>query len=269
MLGYWNRPHETSDVVRDGWFHTGDIGRLDEDGYFFIEERLKDLVIVGGFNVYPAEVENVLYQHPAVAEAAVYGVPDAVMGELVHAAVVPKPGMSLQAHDLIAYCRERLANPKVPVEVEFVHELPKTRTGKVLKRVLRDEHARRTFIEQDSTPVVTDVEELQRRLMGCVGEKLDVDRSVVNINTPFADYGLTTVMAVELAKEVESWVGRPVVPTITWHFSTISALARHLLADRLGFETESSGEITAARVSQLSEEEAEAMLLDELTQLRY
>src|SRR5260370_36967274 len=81
MLGYWNRPRETAEAIRDGWFHTGDIGRMDAEGYFFLEDRLKDMIIVGGSNVYPAEVENVLHQHPAVAEAAVYGVPDPVLGE--------------------------------------------------------------------------------------------------------------------------------------------------------------------------------------------
>jgi long-chain acyl-CoA synthetase len=147
MLGYWNRPRETAEAIRDGWFHTGDIGRMDADGYFFLEDRLKDMIIVGGSNVYPAEIESVLHQHPSVAEAAVFGVPDPVLGEQVRAAIVLATAAATavaapeREHELIAWCRTRLAAFKVPTSVELVDALPRNRTGKVLKRVLRDRHA--------------------------------------------------------------------------------------------------------------------------------
>lgn len=137
MLGYWNRPAETAKVIQNGWFHTGDIGMVDEQGYFFIVDRVKDMINVGGMKVYPSEVENVLYQHPAVAEAAVFGAPDAIMGERVKAHIVLKPGQTLSEAELIATCRRRIASFKAPSTVAFVDAIPKNPTGKVLKRALR------------------------------------------------------------------------------------------------------------------------------------
>jgi long-chain acyl-CoA synthetase len=139
MLGYWNRPEETAEAVRDGWFHSGDIGAIDEEGYFSICDRLKDMIITSGFNVYPAEVENILYAHPAVAEAAVYGSPDEVRGEVVHANLILHDPSSTTSEELSEFCRERLAAYKVPRHYDFVEEIPKSATGKVLKRVLRGE----------------------------------------------------------------------------------------------------------------------------------
>jgi long-chain acyl-CoA synthetase len=141
MLGYWNRPEATAEAIREGWLHTGDIGRMDEQGYFYIEERLKDMINVAGLKVYPAEVENVLYRHPAVAEAAVYGVPDAITGERVEAQVVCKPGHSVAESELLALCRRHSASFKIPSVVQFVDRLPKSATGKILKRVLREEQS--------------------------------------------------------------------------------------------------------------------------------
>jgi long-chain acyl-CoA synthetase len=138
MLGYWNRPEETREAIREGWFHTGDIGRRDADGYFRIEDRLKDMVIVGGYNVYPVEVENVLYRHPAVMEAAVVARPDDKWGETPCAFVTLKPGApAVVAEEILAWCREHLARYKVPRHVVF-GALPKTSTGKIQKYVLRD-----------------------------------------------------------------------------------------------------------------------------------
>ncbi len=137
MLGYWNQPEATAQVLKNGWYYTGDIGRVDEEGYFFIEDRLKDMVNVAGLKVYPAEVENALYQHPAVAEAAVYGIPNAVTGEQVEADVVLRPGCSATDIELAALCRKSIASYKVPSVIHFVDQLPKSATGKVLKRVLR------------------------------------------------------------------------------------------------------------------------------------
>ena len=139
MKAYYRRPEETAEAFRGGWFHTGDLAYADEDGYLFIVDRKKDLVIRGGYNVYPREVEEVLFGHPAVAEAAVVGKPDPRMGEEVVAFVVPKPGADPSPEEIIAYCRERLAAYKYPREVRVVAELPKGPTGKILKRELRAE----------------------------------------------------------------------------------------------------------------------------------
>jgi len=139
MRGYWNNPQETTLAFRDGLFRTGDVGSQDAAGYFFILDRLKDMIVTGGENVYSGEVEAVIYQHPAVREAAVFGIPDPQWGELVMAFVVPKPGKALSADDLISHCRRSLANYKIPRRVEFSQtELPKSGSGKILKRILRE-----------------------------------------------------------------------------------------------------------------------------------
>jgi long-chain acyl-CoA synthetase len=134
MKGYWRRPAETAAAIRDGWFHSGDLGRVDEDGYFAIVDRKKDLVIRGGYNVYPREVEEVLYEHPAVAEAAVIGVPDRQLGEEVAAAVALKPGATATADELRDHVKSQVAAYKYPRRVWFVDALPKGPTGKILKR---------------------------------------------------------------------------------------------------------------------------------------
>jgi long-chain acyl-CoA synthetase len=139
MRGYWNNPEETSRAFRDGAFRTGDVGYQDTTGYFYILDRLKDMIVTGGENVYSGEVEAVIYQHPSVNEAAVFGIPDSQWGELVMAVVSLKPGTTLSASELIAYCRRSLGNYKVPRRVEFSEsELPKSGSGKILKRTLRD-----------------------------------------------------------------------------------------------------------------------------------
>lgn len=139
MLGYWNRPDETAQVIKNGWFHTGDIGRIDEDGYFYIVDRLKDMINLSGFKVYPAEVENVIYQHPAVAECAVYGVTDSVKGEQVFANILLKDGFAATEEEIITFCAQNMATYKVPRTIKFINSLPKNATGKVLKRLLKDE----------------------------------------------------------------------------------------------------------------------------------
>ncbi|HEX8730718.1 MAG TPA: long-chain fatty acid--CoA ligase [Ktedonobacterales bacterium] len=139
MQGYWNRPDETAKVLRDGWLRTGDIGVMDADGYFTIVDRAKDIIIASGYNVYPREVEEVLYAQPKVLEAAVVGMPDEYRGETVRAYIVPKPGQTLTASELDAWCHERLAAYKVPKAYEFRESLPKTLVGKVLRRALREE----------------------------------------------------------------------------------------------------------------------------------
>lgn len=139
MLGYHNQPEATADAMRNGWYHTGDLGKVDEDGYFSIVDRKKDMLIVGGLNVYPREVEEVLYTHPAVADAAVIGAPDPLRGDQVVAVIVLKPGATATSQEIRDYCRKYLANYKVPRRVEFRQELPRSSTGKILKRLLRKE----------------------------------------------------------------------------------------------------------------------------------
>lgn len=137
MTGYWNRPDETIEALRGGWMHTGDVGRMDKDGYIHIVDRLKDMIITGGENVYSVEVEAVLADHPAVSQCAVVGLPDARWGERVHAVIVPKPGLALDAGDIIAHARATLAAYKCPRTVEFRSALPLSAAGKILKAGLR------------------------------------------------------------------------------------------------------------------------------------
>jgi len=141
MQGYWNKPEATAEAVRDGWMHTGDMGRMDAGGYVTIVDRLKDMIITGGENVYSAEVENVLAQHPGVAAVAVIALPDERWGERVHAIVVPRPGSPPDKASIDAHCRERLAGYKIPRTIEYVANLPLSGAGKVLKSELRRERA--------------------------------------------------------------------------------------------------------------------------------
>jgi long-chain acyl-CoA synthetase len=144
MRGYWNRPAETAAVLRDGWLYTGDLARTDDDGFFYIVDRKKEMLITGGFNVYPREVEEVLHAHPAVQAAALVGIPDPHRGEVGKAFVVLRPGARATAEDLLDHCRRHLAPFKVPVAVEFRESLPTSPIGKVLRRVLAEEARQRT-----------------------------------------------------------------------------------------------------------------------------
>lgn len=137
MKGYYKMPEETSRVIKDGWLYTGDLAKMDEDGYFYIVDRKKDLIIVGGYNVYPREVEEVFYHHPAIVEAAVFGVPDPDRGEAVVAYVATKDPL-ITVEQLYAYCKEHLAKYKLPSVIEIIEELPKSGTGKILRRVLKE-----------------------------------------------------------------------------------------------------------------------------------
>lgn len=137
MKGYWNRPEETANTLRDGWLYTGDVARMDSEGYFYIVERKKDVIIVGGLNVYPGEVEEALYRHPAVLEAAAIGIPHPIKGETVKAFVALKPAQEVTAEEIIEFCRGEVARYKLPTEVEFVVQLPRSAVGKVLRARLR------------------------------------------------------------------------------------------------------------------------------------
>ncbi|MBL8538650.1 MAG: long-chain-fatty-acid--CoA ligase [Hyphomonadaceae bacterium] len=140
MLGYWRRAAETRAALRDGWMHTGDAGFMDRDGYVYIQDRIKDMIVSGGENVYSAEVENALASHPAIAEAAVIGVPDETWGEAVKAIVVLKPGCAVSAQEVVAHVKEQIAAYKAPKSVDFVEALPKNSVGKVLKGRLREQY---------------------------------------------------------------------------------------------------------------------------------
>ncbi len=140
MKGYWHRPEANAESLSDGWFRSGDAGYFDEDGYLYIHDRVKDMIVSGGENIYPAEVENALYAHPAVADVAVIGVPDDKWGEAVKAVVVRKPGQDADAQALIDWCQGRIAGYKRPRSVDFVDELPRNPTGKILKRELRERY---------------------------------------------------------------------------------------------------------------------------------
>jgi long-chain acyl-CoA synthetase len=145
MKGYWNLPTETANALRvgpdgqPGWFYSGDIGYMDEDGYFHMADRKKDMIIAGGYNIYPADVENVLFEHPAVKEAAVIGVPHEYRGETVKAFIVLKEGESATEEEIMTFCQEQMAAYRVPRIIEFRDDLPKSMIGKVLRRELREE----------------------------------------------------------------------------------------------------------------------------------
>ena len=140
MTGYWNRDEETADALRGGWMHTGDGGYMDEDGYVFVVDRIKDMIITGGENVYSAEVENALASHPAVAACAVIGVPDPDWGERVHAVVVLLPEQVADEDGVRAHCKTLIAGYKAPRTVDFVDALPMSGAGKILKRELRKQY---------------------------------------------------------------------------------------------------------------------------------
>jgi long-chain acyl-CoA synthetase len=139
MKGYWKMPEETAKTIRDGWLYTGDIARMDDEGYFYIMDIKKDMIIAGGFNIYPKDIDQVLAEHPKVAEAVAVGIPDRYRGETVRAFVVLKPGQSATEEEILEFCRKNLAKYKVPTGVEFRQALPKTASGKILRRIIRQE----------------------------------------------------------------------------------------------------------------------------------
>ncbi len=138
MKGYWNLPDESAEALRGGWMHTGDAGVLDDEGYVYVQDRVKDMIVSGGENIYPRIVEDVLFKHPAVADAAVIGVPDEQWGETVKAIVVLRSGETATDEEIMDFCRDKLGGYERPRSVDFVNTLPRNPTGKVLKRQLRE-----------------------------------------------------------------------------------------------------------------------------------
>ncbi|MBK7656238.1 MAG: AMP-binding protein, partial [Betaproteobacteria bacterium] len=140
MKGYYKQPDKTAETIRNGWLHTGDIGHLDHQGFLHITDRQRDVIITGGFNVYPSEIEQVIWTHPAVVDCAVVGVPDDKWGEAVKAVVEVKPNAQVTAEEIIALCKEKLGSVKAPKSVDFLNSLPRSPVGKVIKKVLRDSY---------------------------------------------------------------------------------------------------------------------------------
>lgn len=215
MLGYWNRPEETARSVRNGWFHSGDLGFMDHDGYLFIVDRLKDMIDVGGMNVYPIEVESVLHRHEQVLEAAVFGMPDPLMGERVCAAVVLRPNAVLTAADVTLHCGGALADFKVPKSIEFLTELPRNPAGKILKRVLRQLfETMNSHISPGSLATryhATGGSErralLREYLATYLASKLALTAEQIDPGESLADLGLESLMAVDLAARIRGDTG--------------------------------------------------------------
>ncbi len=226
MLGYWNRPDATAKAIRNGWFHTGDIGRVDEDTYFYIVDRVKDMVNVGGLKVYPVEVENTIYQHPAVEEVAVYGVVDRFMGERVCANVICKAEQSVTDAEIVAFCREQLADYKIPSAVFFVDSIPKSPTGKILKRVLRDQG------QQAVAAWSRDVGagEIEAWVRDWIADNLQADGETVSSDRSFFEYGMTSLLGLKLSSQLSSWLGRPLEDVLVWNYGTLQSLVQYAAA---------------------------------------
>jgi long-chain acyl-CoA synthetase len=223
MLGYWNRPEATEKAIRNGWFHTGDIGRVDEDGYFYIVDRLKDMVNVGGLKVYPVEVENTIYQHPAVEEVAVYGLVDRMMNERVCANIVRKAGHELSEAETIAFCRQRLADYKIPGTVFFVDSIPKSPTGKILKRVLRDQGQQAV----EAYARTAGAAEIESWVRDWLTDNLVVSGEEVAGDRSFFDYGMTSLLGLKLSAQLGTWLGKPLEDVLVWNYGTLDALVAY------------------------------------------
>ena len=257
MLGYWNRPEETAAAIRDGWFHSGDIGRMDEQGYFYIVDRLKDMICVGAQKVFPAEVERVLLDHPAIAETAVVGFPDEVMGERVVAFVVQASPATATVEQIREHCREHMAPFKVPSIVEFVPELPRNPAGKVLKRELRqaqlrtpengplpapapitpdplpdrfDANAPGLVLLLRTTHAANRVSVATWHLQRLVGDLMNLDAPPNDLAT-LIELGMESLMMVELRDRLQRQVGPELALSATFVFDypTIGELARYVV----------------------------------------
>ncbi len=256
MLGYWNRPDETAEVLRDGWFHSGDIGKQDIDGFFYIVDRLKDMIAVGGLKVYPAEVERVLLDHPSIAEVAVVGLPDEVFGEQVVAFVAPAEGTANDEEEFISeikqFGQDHLANYKAPRRVFLLEKLPRNPSGKVLKKVLREQHSAspsaETAMTGDALPSKSQLPAPQLAPLLAHTHKANWKReattfiqTMVQTLTPeqelpppearFLDVGLDSLMIVEVSNQLQAEVGsdHPLPATLVFDYPRIVDLAEFLV----------------------------------------
>lgn len=262
MLGYWNRPHDTANAIRDGWFHTGDIGSVDDQGYFFIHDRLTDMIVSGGVNVYPAEIENALATHPAIREAAVYGVPEPLLGEKVCADIVLKPQANASETEIRSFCRSRLSPVKVPSEIRFTAEIPKGPTGKILKRILREKAAAEQTISADKRKNLSK-QEVSRWIHDWLRANLEPrNTSDLKSRVAFADLGMDSLLLVQLIEDLNNWAGCRLNVSAAWSFPTAEALAGHLAASNATHRPTGDDDISG-----LSDEAVEALLLAELEQL--
>jgi long-chain acyl-CoA synthetase len=304
MLGYWNREEETQAAIRDGWFHSGDIGRQDEDGFLYIVDRVKDMIAVGGLKVFPAEVERVLLDHPMVAQAAVVGFPDEVFGEQVVAFVVLDSESESGVVDSISkYAKANLANYKVPRTVIPIDELPRNPSGKILKRRLREPdfagsgrqspESTASGKEEHQPTVSAYVPVLRSRLeqtyptnrQSVVTEFLcSLVQTVADLDDPpgpderFLDVGLDSLMIVEVSNQLQAELGpdQEIRATLVFDYPRISDLAGFLLSAIMS-EEETSREVTTkqssttdkdsdlrSEIESMSEDEALAELMREL-----
>jgi long-chain acyl-CoA synthetase len=236
MLGYWRQPAETARAIHDGWFHTGDVGFRDDQGYFFLHDRIKDMVNVGGLKVYPAEVDAVLCAHPGVADAATYGAADPLLGEQLRAVVVPRPGATLAPEEVLRFCQTRLAAYKVPAAIDLRETLPRSPTGKILRRVLRAETAAGNDRDRGASRPLglgsrrPGAAAVRGWILRWLEARLGPEPGLRDPRTAFADLGVSSVQAVQLAQELTAQFGVALQPTALWSYPTVDSLARHVVA---------------------------------------
>jgi long-chain acyl-CoA synthetase len=293
MLGYWNRPEETAEAVRDGWFYSGDVGKVDENGYFYIVDRIKDMIAVGALKVFPSEVERVLLDAPGVADCAVVGLPDPTLGEEVVVFVVPAEGVEPDAERIRAYSLEHLAPYKAPTKVLFLEELPRNPAGKVLKKELRKEYGgessdSNTSVTSGEKPAENDPDSLlnvlihshassrERILMDFLQEEIRVLTGAdapPSVETALLETGMDSLTMVTLAKNLQSQLGSQLdLPaTLVFDYPRICDLSGYLLGALpldgpavTGVTAFDRPEETFGAIDDMSEEEAMEALRKEL-----
>ena len=232
MQGYWNQPEATAQTLRNGWFHSGDVGYVDEDGYFYVVDRIKQMIDVGGMKVYPSEVERVLMQHPAIVDATVYGVPGGLLGERVWASVVVKSGHTVEEDELRDYCSHHLAGYKIPLGIDILEKLPRNPNGKVLRRELQEAAIRRLESQAADIGVMaggnygTQIRDYLRKQTAAI---LAVDESQIELDDHLLDLGVDSVSAIDLNSRIRRFLGVDV--PITYFFEqgiSLEALAQHI-----------------------------------------
>jgi len=243
--GYWKNKKETEKAIQDAWFHTGDVGIIDKDGYIFIVDRIKDMINVGGQKVYPSEVEKVLCQHPSISDAAVYGKPESLLGEQVCTSIILEPNENISRKNIIDFCRQRLADYKIPVIIEFANSIPKGRTGKILRKKLRDafnhstdkveSQADQSTQKSTDTPVKPNKHQernafksIRKWLIDWLSRELSVDSELIKNDRAFKEYGMNSALSVLLAHDLSEWLGSEVSPVSSWNYPTIESMTDYL-----------------------------------------